>query len=441
MGALTTRRGFHRAAALTAGAFWLAPLAQQLARAAEKPQRGPAQSLIILWMQGGPSQLETFDPHPNSPKSDGVKAINTNVKGIQLAEGLPQVAEQMDSIALIRSLVSKEGDHERGTATLKTGFRPDPTIDYPSLGAILCQELPKGSTDIPRHVSILPSQWPARGGFLGDQHNAFLMTDPAGPVPDTVSFRPAHTEADRLKHLNVAEAAFAKGRRKQVDATSHSATMRDARAMMTSEQLKSFDVSHEPLALRKRYGDNPFGRGCLAARRLIQVGVRCVEVTLAGWDTHANNKAFTAQQNTLLDPALATLLADLKEHSLLKSTLVICMGEFGRTPSINPAGGRDHWPTGFSVALAGGRVQGGQVVGETNPDGTNPKDGPAMIMANATKNPSDFVSDAVTVEDLTASIFSAFDIEYDKLLQTPIGRTAKYSEGSPVDRLFAKKPA
>src|SRR5262249_51972139 len=150
-----------------------------------------AKSIILLWMQGGPSQLETFDPHPGTDIAAGTEAIRTAVKGVQLAEGLPRTAEEMGSIAVVRSMVSKEGDHERGTYNMKTGYRPDPTVVPPSIGAILCHELPKGGTEVPRHVSILPNQWSSRGGYFGEQYDAFRTYDPAQPVPDTKSYMPA----------------------------------------------------------------------------------------------------------------------------------------------------------------------------------------------------------------------------------------------------------
>jgi uncharacterized protein (DUF1501 family) len=417
-----------------AGISWLTPLATQLARANEKT-KAPAQSLIILWMQGGPSQLETFDPKPTSIHGGGTKSIPTNVKGIEIAEGLPLLAEQMDSLAIVRSMVSKEGDHERGTYTVKTGFRPDPTVVHPSLGAIACHELPTEKVEIPRHISILSSEWPAKGGFLGDKYNAFLADDPAGPVENTKSYLTPEREAKRFEHLNVIEAAFAKGRQKQMDATGHRATVADARKMMSSEQLKAFDVSLEPLAVRKKYGDTEFGRGCLAARRLIEVGVRCVEVTLSGWDTHINNKNFCAAQNKILDPAFAALLAELKERKLLDKTLVVFAGEFGRTPTINPAGGRDHWPTGFSVALAGGGIRGGQVLGETNLDAIKPEQ-PGMMMAKRDEGWKDFVNEPVSIENLNATILAAMGINHEKLSHAVLGRTVKYSEGEPVAKLL-----
>src|SRR5713226_588018 len=227
-----SRRGFLHLAGL-AGVSWLTPVSHMLARAAEQPgKRELAQSIIVLWMQGGPSQLETFDPHPNTRIAAGTGAVNTAVKGVQLAPGLERTAEEMGSITLIRSMVSKEGDHERGTYTMKTGFRPDPTIVHPSIGAIVCHELPIAGTDIPRHVSILPGQWPARGGYLGDQFNAFRTDDPAGPVPDTTSFLPPDREQQRLKDMDVAESAFAKGRAGRVEKTLHRETVAGARKMM-----------------------------------------------------------------------------------------------------------------------------------------------------------------------------------------------------------------
>jgi hypothetical protein len=414
-----TRRRFVQAAGI-AGATWLTPISHLLARAGEDKGRGhaPAQSIIMLWLQGGPSQLETFDPHPGKLIAGGSQAIETAVKGIQLGAGLPGTAQEMKSISLIRSMTSKEGDHERGTYAMKTGFRPDPTVIHPSIGAICCHELPAAGTDIPRHVSILPGQWPAGGGYLGDQFSAFRIDDPAGPVPDTSSFLPAAREETRLRDLAVVERAFAKGRQKQVDSTMHREAFAGARKMMASEQLKAFDVSREPQALRRAYGETPFGRGCLAARRLIEVGVRCVEVTLSGWDTHANNHAQHAALLAILDPAFSTLVRDLRERGLLQKTLVICGGEFGRTPGINPAGGRDHWPVGFSMALAGGGIQGGRAYGQTDPEGTASPENP------------------ISVGDLHATVLTAVGIDPGKLNQTPIGRTVRFAEGHPVQALL-----
>jgi len=401
-------------------AAWLTPVSHLLARAAEKSgkARDHAQSIIVLWLQGGPSQLETFDPHPNTRIAAGTGAIDTAVKGVQLAAGLGRTAEEMASISLIRSMVSKEGDHERGTYAMKTGFRPDPTVVHPSIGAICCYELPAAGIDIPRHISILPGSWPPRGGFLGNQYDAFRTGDPANPVPDTVSPVAPDREEEFLRDLDVVEGAFAAGRKKRPEATPHRQAVAAALKMMSSDQLKAFDVSKESSTLRKAYGDTPFGRGCLAARRLTEVGVRCVEVTLSGWDTHANNHAIVRDLLKTLDPAYSALIRDLRERGQLERTVVLLAGEFGRTPNINPVGGRDHWPTGFSVALAGGGVRGGRVIGATDPEG---KPEPA---------------DPVTVPDLTATLLTAVGINPAKLSQTPIGRTVKFSEGTAVAALL-----
>jgi uncharacterized protein (DUF1501 family) len=177
----------------------------------------------------------------------------------------------------------------------------------------------------------------------------------------------------------------------------HRATIAGARRMMSSEQLRAFEVAREPLALRRAYGETPFGRGCLAARRLTEVGVRCVEVTLAGWDTHVNNHAQVRDLLAVLDPALSALVRDLRERGMLGRTLVVCAGEFGRTPTINPTGGRDHWPVGFSVALAGGGVRGGQVYGSSDKVGAYPADRPV-----APEDVARTVYHALGISDLTA---------------------------------------
>ncbi len=387
-----------------------------LARAAEK-ERTPAKSVIVLWMGGGPSQLETFDPKPGTNIAAGTKAINTTSKGVQLASGLDQLADQMQHLALVRSLWSKEGDHERGTYTVKTGYRPDPTVIHPSLGAIVCHDTPGAGVEIPRHVSIMPNEWPARGGAFGAEFDAFKVFDPKDKVPDVTPQVPNERFDQRLEDLKVVEEAFAKGRGKRVEATGHKETMERARKMMSSDQLKAFDVSLEPSAVRKEYGDSPFGRGCLAARRLIEVGVRCVEVTLTGWDSHANNHEICMRLKGVLDPGFAALIRDLKARGTLKDTVILCIGEFGRTPQMNALSGRDHWPHSFSAALAGGSIRGGVVVGESDPaGGKEPKD----------KQP---------VANLHATVLKALGINWEKTFRSSIGRTFRRSEGEPIKEL------
>ena len=411
------RRGFL-SLGVGAGLGWLTPAAQILARQAEKAD-GPPSSLILLWLAGGPSQLETFDPHPDSASAGGTRAVETAAKGVRLASGFERLAGEMGSVALVRSMTSKEGDHERGTYMLKTGYRPDPTVVHPSIGAICCHELPVGPADIPRHVSILAGQWPGRGGFLGGEYDAFQADDPKGKLPDVSAFVPSERDARRALDLDVVDRAFAHGRSARVEATLHRKAVASARAMMTSEQLKAFDVGQESAETRAEYGDSPFGRGCLAARRLIEVGVRCVEVTLDGWDSHVNNYEVHRKLVDQLDPAFAALLRDLRARKLLDRTVVLCCGEFGRTPKINPFGGRDHWPTGFSLALAGGGLNAGLALGETDPEGV--------------KDPAR----PVPVQDVQATVLSALGLDPARENVAPVtGRPIKLSEGRPIRELL-----
>lgn len=421
------RRQLLGMAAGFGAASWLTPVAQLLAAEAEtKSPRGPAQSVILLWLGGGPSQLETFDPHAGKKIAGETKAIPTAVKGVQLAAGLPHVAEELGSISLIRTMRSKEGDHERGVYLAKTGYRPDPTVVHPAIGAVCCHELParstiaKTATDIPRHISILPDQWGARGGYLGGEYDAFKIYDPEQKLQDLTAQVDAQRQRRRLADdLGVVERAFARGRLRAAEATMHRKTIESARVMMTSEQLQAFEINREPDSVRSMYGATAFGRGCLAARRLIEVGVRCVEVTLGGWDSHINNHEVHKNLNAALDPAFAALVRDLRERGLLEKTIVVCGGEFGRTPEINPLGGRDHWPHYFSLAVAGGGFRGGAVLGETDPEG-----------GREASNPYSF-------PDLHATILSSLGIDPHKEIITPIGRPLKLAEGEVIRDLLA----
>ena len=407
---------------------WLTQLAQVLGQQQQVADPGrPARSLIVLWMQGGPSQLETFDPHPGSTIAAGSEAIKTAVSGVHISDGLPRLAERMDQVSLVRSIVSKEGDHERASYYVKNGFTPQPTVVHPSIGAVICHHFPD-MVEIPRHVSILPSQWPGRGGYLGDQFDAFQMGDPNRPIPDVVATVPASRARRRFSDLvNVVEAEFARGRLSRMDEkkTLHQASMKQALTMMGSEQLKAFDISQEPLEVQRAFGDTPFGRSCLAACRLVAEGVRCVEITLSGWDTHVNNHELTSQLNEVQDRAFAALLDTLQQRQLLKSTVVMWGGEFGRTPRLNRFEGRDHWPHGFTMALAGGGIRGGQVVGETSPQ-------PDLT----SRRPADNVDKPTSVDQVHATALAALGVQLDELLYTPAGRPMKINEAAPLEKLL-----
>jgi len=404
------------------GIGWMTPLSRILAREAEVAPRGkPARSVIILWMAGAPSQLETLDPHPGSKIAHGSKAIGTALSGVRIGDGLPRLAEALGDVTLVRSVVSREADHERAVYNMKTGYRPNPTVVHPSIGAVLCHELDDAGMDIPRHISILPDQWPARGGYFGAQFDAFQVQDPKGPVQDVANDVPKDRIVRRMADLSVVEKAFLKGRPPDLDpaTTLHRLTMARATKLMGSDQLTAFDVKLAPASQLAAYGDTPFGRGCLAALRLIERGVRCVEVTLDGWDTHVNNHELQRKKIGVLDPAFAALIRDLKDRGLFESTVVLCGGEFGRTPKLNPLEGRDHWPWGFSVAIAGGGFRRGHVHGSTDLEGES-------------KEPSE----PVTVQDLHATVLHSLGIRPEKEIKTPIGRPMALSDGQVIAGLL-----
>jgi hypothetical protein len=419
-----TRRGLLKSSAL-AGMSWLTPFAQQLARGAEKSGARP-KSLIILWMEGGASQLEAFDPHPGKAIAYGGNATATAVKGIQFGEGLPLTAELANDFSILRSVTSKEGDHTRAIYNVKTGYRPFPGLVHPAIGSVICHEMPgtggkESAIELPSHISILPGQAPARGGYLGAGFDAFQAYDPVNPVPDIRARTDEKRQNERLDSLAVLEKSFQTGRLAGIEEsrTMHRTSIERALKMMSSDQLAAFDVSTAPKAERDVFGDTPFGRGCLAAGRLIEVGVRCVEVTLRGWDTHANNLEGQKTQLGILDPAYASLIRWLKERDLYEETIVMVATEFGRTPKENIAEGRDHWPHGFSIAIGGGGLRGGLAVGTTDPAGESETPG-----------------DPVRVENIHATIFDRFGIDYGYEVMTPIGRPIAISDGRPIRELL-----
>ncbi len=410
-----SRRNVLRIAAGLGLTFALPPLDLRAAsrRGGERPK-----SLMTLWLAGGPSQLETWDPHPGTSIGGEVGLVKTRLPSLEIADLYPRVAEQIDVLTVIRSLVSKEGDHERGTYLLKTGYRPDPTLIHPAIGAIVAHELPVAGVEIPRHVSIVETQWPPRGGFLGDEFDAFKILDPNQNLQNIASRAQGDRQQRRLNNLEVIEQSFRRPR-PALSSDTQQDTVKRALAMMNSEQLKAFHADDEPVAVRQAYGETAFGRGCLVARRLIETGVRAVEINLNGWDTHARNHEGHKSNAAILDPAFAALLHDLRERDLLASTVVLCIGEFGRTPHINPLGGRDHWPTGFSAVVGGGGLRGGQVIGKTDPQGEKT-----------------LPEDPLEIADLYATILHTLGVDYHKELNTPIGRPMRLCAGQPIARLL-----
>jgi uncharacterized protein (DUF1501 family) len=283
----------------------------------------------------------------------------------------------------------------------------------------VAHELPEAGVEIPRHISLGGTQWPGWGGFLGDQEDAFKVYNPNGHLHNLASRVAPLRQGRRLSNLDVLGDAFRRGREVQVKKTLHRDTVERALTMMESKQLEAFKTDGEPAAVRAAYGETPFGQGCLVARRLVEVGVRAIEVNLNGWDSHAKNHETHVANAAILDPAFAALTHDLHERDLLQSTVVLCIGEFGRTPNINPLGGRDHWPNGFSCVVGGGGLHGGLVLGETDPENQNAKP-----------------QDPIEVPDLYATVLHTLGIEHDKEVMTPIGRPMTFSAGKPLARLL-----
>ena len=409
---------------------WFPALA---AGAADNPQR--RRSCILLWMSGGPSQLDTFDPKPDHENGGEFQPIATTADGVQIGEHLPQLARVMQHAAIIRSMGTKEGDHSRGTYLMRTGRVPRGPVQYPTMGSVLSKELGSEDAELPSFVSIGPYRFlnPAAfgPGFLGPQHAPLVVADSAGqPAPD-------YEQALKVRHLDLpgeVEQAQANARlallheveagnaaRPSGFAASHQSAHRQAVRMMRSGAAKAFALDDEPPSLRDSYGRNQFGQGCLLARRLIERGVPFVEVSLngvdssvLGWDTHRNNFPAVRALCNVLDPAWATLMTDLEQRGLLDSTLIVWMGEFGRTPRINRGAGRDHYPAAWSTVLAGGGIRGGQVVGATSGDGMEITDRP------------------VPVRDLIATICWALGIDPQKQNMSNVGRPIRLADPEAV---------
>ena len=408
---------------LASGVSFLLPAIE--GRAVEKRGTDRPTSLITLWMEGGPSQMETWDPHPDSKNSFNVRAIDTTARETKISHLLPQIAEQMQHLTIIRSLTSKEGDHERGAYFVQTAYRPDPTVRHPSLGAILVNELPNPQIEIPNSVALCDGQvfTVPRGGYLGDQYDAFRVYDPGQNLQNMRQGVEQSRQERRLANLGVVSNAFRQGREVRVENTLHQQTIERALTMMKSDQLKAFEIKDETKETLARYGDTRFGRGCLVARRLVETGVRSIQVTLPGFDTHANNFEGHVTQTKILDPAFAALVKDLADRDLLASTIVLCIGEFGRTPRINPLGGRDHWPHGFSCVIGGGGLVAGRVIGSTTAN-------------NQTDEKPIKPTRPIEIPDLYATILSRMGVDFGKELITPIGRPLKVCSGTPVEELL-----
>jgi hypothetical protein len=440
-----TRRdceGFHRRDFLKVGSagllgLTLPDLLRAEATVAGGDRKAKAKSVIMVWLAGGPATIDMWDNKPEAPEGirGEFKSIDTKVKGIQFSEHLPRMAEVADKITVVRSLAHTIPSHGPGTVFMTTGNKPTPALQYPSLGS-LCARLLTVEKGVPPYVNFqdLRNGTAGGAGYLGTAFNPFGVEGGGGggkgggggnlqvrgiTLPQGFSLEDLDK---RDKLLNGFDRGF-----KELDTKGNIVEGLDAFHQQALDILRSdrtkkaFDLAKEKEALRDAYGKNPFGQGLLAARRLVDAGVRFVTVSTGGWDTHGQN--FTNLKTKLLpnlDQTLATLIRDLDEHGMLDSTIVMCAGEFGRTPKINKNAGRDHWARSMACVLAGGGLKRGYAHGTTDASG----------MAPATE--------PVTPDDVASTIFQQLGIDPHTELQTPTGRPVQlFREGRVIDKLIA----
>ncbi len=410
----------------------------QLARAAEETKTKPKRSCILLWMNGGPSTIDLWDLKPGHENGGPYKEIEA-APDLKIGEHLPKLAKHGQSLAVLRGMSTKEGDHARGTYLLRTGQLPGfAGIQYPSIGSLISKELGDPKAELPNFISIAPQRFFAQEafgpGFLGPIHAPLIVADnqfnngQGGNVdallkvadldrPKTIDDATAAARLDMLRDM---QDDFAAGRPGAM-ARSNSAAYDRAIRLMQSESGKAFDLTTEKNEVRDKYGRNLFGQGCLLARRLVEKGVPFIEVSLGNWDTHGNNFDQVKTLCGTLDAAWAALMDDLKDRGLLETTTIVWAGEFGRTPKINPGKGRDHYPNAWSTVIAGGGVKGGQAVGKTSKDGTT-------------------VEERVTpAVDFLATVCGALGIDYEKQNMSNVGRPIRIVEkgAKPVTEVLA----
>jgi hypothetical protein len=420
-------------------------LRQAMAAADKVDSKAKAQACILLWLDGGPSQVDTWDPKPNS----SFKPISTNIPGIQISELLPRLAKRMDKLAVIRSMHSEENNHGIAHHYALTGHKPSPAMKFPGFNAYIAREL-SARNNIPPHVMV-PELGTSRENyfkahFLGAQYDPLVVPDPNPPKPggvgaiadDIKDFQPA--DLSLPKSLSIQRIEQRRSFLAQVDRiyrqkveTADYANMdkfrEQALNMILSPAVReAFDISKESEKTRDDYGRNAFGQSVLLARRLVEAGSRFVTASgykFQAWDTHwDNNKLMKNVLAPSLDQTLSALLDDLDQRGLLDSTIVVAMGEFGRTDDLNPDGGRDHWCHCWSTVLGGGGIRGGQVVGASDGRGAYPAER------------------MVTVGDLHATIYKALGIDWTKEYMHPIGRPIKIANslndmtGTPIKELI-----
>ncbi|VTR96162.1 secreted protein containing duf1501 : Uncharacterized protein OS=Planctomyces maris DSM 8797 GN=PM8797T_09209 PE=4 SV=1: DUF1501 [Gemmata massiliana] len=418
-----SRRDLVRMSVASAFGAAACPWLPRLAAAAD--QKKTPKGCIVLWMSGGPSQMDTWDLKPGHKNGGPFKETATAVPGLRFSEHLPKLAAGAKELGIIRGMTTKEGEHGRATQLLHTGQLPSEAVAYPALGSLMSKALGDPEHDLPGYVTVSPGglNMSAGPGFLGPQFAPMAVSG----ISDNPNAR-ANLTVDYLKPEKPVAAADQDARRQlladlQSDfekqhggaaAKAHAAAYRKAQKLIDTEAKGAFKLDEEKSALRDAYGRSRFGQGCLLARRLVERGVSFVEVTLDGWDTHAQNFDAVKTLSATLDPAFATLVSDLKDRGMLENTLVVWMGEFGRTPLINPTAGRDHFPVAWSAVMAGAGVRGGRAIGKTSADGTKVEEKP------------------VGAADFLATVFTAVGVDPKSENQTTDGRPIQLAKGGAV---------
>ena len=412
-----SRQEINRRTALTAGSVgalsmlnWKLPI---IANAAQI--KANAKSCILLWMGGGPSQFETWDPKSGHSNGGETQSVQTSIPGVNLAMGLKETASIADELCIIRSMNGPEGSHPRASYVTQTGYLPTASVKYPAIGSHVAQHLGDADANLPSFVRIGNTRNTAKAGLLGVDFDPFLLSS-AERLPDNTQIQTTESRYKRrLGLLNQLEDdASDDGSKKAVIANRK--LYGKASRMILSPEMDAFDLSKESPSSREAYGDGSFAAGCLMARRLVETGVTFVEVASSNWDTHFDNFSRTTDLCTEVDLPFAQLVRDLKQRGMLDSTLVVWLGEFGRTPRINGRGGRDHYPRAYSMAMAGCGIKGGQVIGQTDDGGVEITDRP------------------VKVNDLLHTLYTVLGVEPEFENLSSIGRPIKIVEnGSLID--------
>jgi hypothetical protein len=382
--------------------------------------RQRAKQVIYVFLRGGMSHLDTFDPKPGKATQGPVEALRTRASGVLLGQYFPLLAEQMDKVCVVSSMTSNQGAHPQAQYLMRTSYELRGTIEHPSLGAWCQRFAGRRNPDLPGHVVIGGGGDMPGAGFFPPEFQPL----PIGSAEDGLQNASLPKGVDerrfqqRLQRLAKLDAAFAeRHHNRAVDA--YGKAYGEAVRLMRSSDLAAFDVELETAGMRQTYGDTPFGTGCLLARRLVEHGVRFVEVTSDGWDTHADNFDRLADLTPAVDQALAALLADLDARGLLQETMVVVASEFGRTPDIDQDEGRNHYPKAFSCLLAGGGIAGGQRYGATDAEGR------------------EVVTEPTTIQDLNATIAYGLGLPTDHVLHSPSGRPFQVADkGAPITSIF-----